>query len=103
MPREFSGIGACQEAQHIEGRYANHFAVGHNAFEFLLDFGQFFPDGGCARVHTRIIISPVYVNVFGETLRKSIEQYDDMFGPRVGGCPGSGPGDQGKNGNDPAL
>jgi hypothetical protein len=23
-----------------EGRYANYFQIGHNAFEFIIDFGQ---------------------------------------------------------------
>jgi Protein of unknown function (DUF3467) len=84
-----SGLGACQEAQQIEGRYANHFSVGHNAFEFVLDFGQFYPDGGRARVHTRIIISPSYVKAFVETLRESIKEYEDAFGPLAGACPRS--------------
>ena len=35
-----------------EGRYANLFHVGHNAFEFLLEFGQ--QDRG---IHTRIYVS----------------------------------------------
>jgi Protein of unknown function (DUF3467) len=98
-----SGLGACQEAQQIEGRYANHFSVGHNAFEFVLDFGQFYPDGGRARVHTRIIISPSYAKAFDETLRGSIEQYEDTFGKVAGARLGSGPGGRGENGDDPAL
>lgn len=28
----------------LEGRYANTFKVGHNAFEFLVDFGQVDPE-----------------------------------------------------------
>jgi hypothetical protein len=36
-----------------EGRYADFFQVGRNAFEFLLEFGQ--QDRG---IHTRIYISP---------------------------------------------
>jgi hypothetical protein len=84
-----SGLGGCQEAQQIEGRYANHFSVGHNAFEFVLDFGQYYPDAGSARVHTRIIISPSYVKAFVETLRESINEYEDAFGPLAGACPRS--------------
>ncbi len=93
-----SDLGTCLDARQIEGRYANHFSVGHNAFEFVLEFGQFFLDGGRERVHTRIIISPSYLKAFVETLRDSIAQYEDMFGPlsedrtRFGG-PGCG-GDQ---------
>lgn len=81
MNQEPSGRGACKEVHQVEGRYANHFAVGHNAFEFLLDFGQFYPDDGRAQVHTRIIISPSYFKTFVDTLRASIDQYEATFGP----------------------
>jgi Protein of unknown function (DUF3467) len=47
-----------QEADEIEGRYANYFRVGHNAFEFLFDFGQFYAESPGVRFHTRIITSP---------------------------------------------
>jgi hypothetical protein len=37
-----------------EGRYANFFQIGHNAAEFLLEFGQ--EEGRI--IHTRIYMSP---------------------------------------------
>lgn len=40
------------------GRYANYFKVGHNDVEFVLDFGQFYPDDDNAQIHTRIITNP---------------------------------------------
>ena len=43
-----------QEAGRLEGKYANYFKVGHNAFEFVLDFGQYYPANGEAQFHTRI-------------------------------------------------
>jgi len=69
------------EAGQLEGRYANYFQAGHNAFEFLLDFGQFYPESTEARFHTRIVTGPVYVRAFFETLRESIAQYEQTFGP----------------------
>jgi hypothetical protein len=36
----------------LEGRYANYFKVGHNAFEFLLDFGQLYAESREAQFHT---------------------------------------------------
>lgn len=44
-----------QDAGKLEGRYANYFKVGHNAFEFVLDFGQFYPGSEKAELCTRII------------------------------------------------
>ncbi len=73
-----------QRADQPEGRYANYFTVGHNAFEFVLVFGQFYPEGERARVHTRIVTSPSYAKAFLDTLRESIVQYEDTFGPLTG-------------------
>lgn len=64
----------------LEGRYANSFQIGHNAFEFLLDFGQVSPDCEEARFHTRIITGPVYAKALSELLRESIERYEHTFG-----------------------
>ncbi len=63
-----------------EGRYANYFEVGHNAVEFLLDFGQFYPESNQEHRHTRIITSPIYAKALLETLRESIERYEQTFG-----------------------
>jgi hypothetical protein len=65
----------------IEGRYANHFKIGHNAYEFVLDFGQYYSETGKARLCARIITNPCYVKSLFETLRESIELYEENFGP----------------------
>ena len=64
----------------LEGRYANYFTVGHNAFEFVLDFGQFYPEGAEARLHTRIVTSPIYAKALFRVLLESIERYEKTFG-----------------------
>ena len=69
-----------QTGEPFEGRYANNFQVGHNAFEFVLDFGQFYPENTEARFHTRIVTGPAYAKVLSETLRGSIDQYEQTFG-----------------------
>ncbi len=68
------------ENESLEGRYANYFKVGHNAFEFLLDFGQLYPEGKEAGLHTRIITSPIYAKALLELLRESIDRYEETFG-----------------------
>jgi hypothetical protein len=68
------------KAGQFEGRYANYFKVGHNAFEFLLDFGQFYSEHGEPQLHTRIITSPVYAKALLELLRESVERYEQAFG-----------------------
>lgn len=66
--------------EQLEGRYANYFKVGNNAFEFLLDFGQFYPEDGKAQLHTRIITSPIYAKALLQTLRESIDRHEQSFG-----------------------
>lgn len=63
-----------------EGRYANYFKVGHNALEFLLDFGQSYVGTKRARLHTRIITNPSYAKTLLETLQASIARYEQTFG-----------------------
>lgn len=69
----------------LEGRYANYFKVGHNAFEFLLDFGQFYAESQRAQLHTRIITGPIYAKALFEIFRESINQYEQTFGIIQGG------------------
>lgn len=65
----------------LEGRYANYFKVGHNAFEFLLDFGQFYlGEENHALFHSRIITPPSYAKRLLEALQNSIETYEAAYG-----------------------
>lgn len=69
-----------KDSGQLEGRYANYFKIGHNAFEFLLDFGQLYPGNGEPQLHTRIITSPTYAKALFETLQESIQYYEETFG-----------------------
>jgi Protein of unknown function (DUF3467) len=64
----------------VEGKYANYFQVGHNAFEFVIDFGQLYPDRQQQHVHTRIVTSPPYVKELLKVLKDSVQQYEKQFG-----------------------
>ena len=67
------------KGKELEGRYANYFKIGSNAYEFLLDFGQFYPENGDGLIHTRIVMSPVYAKALLQTLNDSILQYEKNF------------------------
>ena len=60
--------------------YANHFKIGHNAFEFLIDFGQYLPDDERAELSARIVTTPAYAKALLEVLQEAIEQYEKRFG-----------------------
>lgn len=63
-----------------EGRYANYFKIGHNAFEFIFDFCQKYPGKCETKLNTRIITNPNYAKAFLHTLSESIMQYEKTFG-----------------------
>lgn len=73
-------VSKSDESGSIEGRYANYFNVGHNCLEFLLDFGQFYPESDDAQMHTRIVTAPAYAKAFWGILGDSILQYERSFG-----------------------
>jgi len=76
-----NGSASARAVGEPEGRYANFFKVGHNAFEFLVDFGQLFPGTHEGHLHTRIVTSPVYVKELLETLKEAVDRYELTFGP----------------------
>jgi hypothetical protein len=64
----------------LEGQYANYFKVGHNAYEFVIDFGQYYPENDKAELYTRIITGPAYARDLLEILKDSIIQHEESFG-----------------------
>ena len=63
-----------------EGRYANYFTVGFNAFEVVLVFGQFYEGNPQPHLHTRIVTGPAYAKSLLDLFRSSLEQYERTFG-----------------------
>lgn len=69
-----------QGGHDLEGRYANYFKVGYNAFEFLIDFGQYYTEDEGLQLHTRIVTGPSYAKTLLEILKDSVSQYEVDFG-----------------------
>ncbi|MEK6784180.1 MAG: DUF3467 domain-containing protein [Nitrospirota bacterium] len=61
-------------------RYANYFEIGHNAAEFILDFGQAYSSSEERQMHTRIVTSPLYAKALFRLLEKSVERYEGVYG-----------------------
>jgi hypothetical protein len=66
-----------------EGRYANYFKIGQNAFELIIDCGQYYGDNQEPQLHTRIIMSPAYGKALCKTLQNSLEEHEKTYG-RIG-------------------
>ena len=62
------------------GQYSNHFRVGSNAVEFVVEFGQFYQDYIEPCYHTRIITSPRYAKELVDILTEAISDYESYFG-----------------------
>ena len=63
-----------------EGRYANYFEVGHNLFEFVLDFGQSGQENEPIRIYVRIITTPEGASTLSRLLEEALEKYRAAFG-----------------------
>jgi hypothetical protein len=72
---------ASSETARLEGRYANHLAVGFNAYEFIFDFGQSYSENGHAELYTRIITCPDIAKELLKMLKESVAQYEEQYGP----------------------
>jgi hypothetical protein len=64
-----------EPVENPDARYANYFEVGHNAFEFLLEFGQMY-DGEPASIHTRIVTGPYYAKAFLALFQAAMDAFD---------------------------
>jgi hypothetical protein len=62
------------------GRYANHFSIGRNEFEFVLECSQHYHESDVEPV-ARIITSPAYAKALEGMLRSAIAAYESQYGP----------------------
>ena len=69
-----------EEPSNLEGRYANCFKVGYNAFELVIDFGQISGSAERARLTSRIVTNPRSAKALHEILGQSLEEYERTFG-----------------------
>lgn len=60
--------------------YANYFEVGHNAFEFLIDFGQVDPQSGDVNFSSRIAVGPAQAKIFASLMEDAVRQFEDQHG-----------------------
>lgn len=65
----------------LEGRYSNYFKIGHNAFEFVIDFGQHYNNSeNKGQFHTRIVTNPTYAKALCRLFQDAIAQYELTYG-----------------------
>ena len=70
----------------VEARYANHFQVGYNEYEFIFDFKQFHPGQGNHQGDStqvpivRIVMGPPFAKALLATLQRAVAVYEDLHG-----------------------
>jgi hypothetical protein len=67
-------------ADKLIGHYSNYFQIGHNAFEFVFDFGQYYEDAKQAEICLRIVTGPIFAKQFLKLLEQAVDQFEDSFG-----------------------
>jgi hypothetical protein len=70
-----------QHFDSTEGKYANYFQIGHNAVEFIVEFGQLYSDATVPLLHTRIITTPPYAKTLLKLLQEALAEHEAQFGP----------------------
>jgi hypothetical protein len=63
-----------------EAKYSNYAEIGHNAYEFVFDFGQVWCEGVPAGVYVRVVTSPDTAQRLYETLYAALSEYRVAFG-----------------------
>jgi hypothetical protein len=71
---------SADDRPHIIAGYANYFEVGHNAFEFLIDFGQIDPQSGAIRINSRLAVGPTHAKLFARLIGGAVTQYETQYG-----------------------
>jgi hypothetical protein len=61
--------------------YANYCEVGHNAFEFLIDYGQVRIEADGVDIHARIVTGPVQAKLFAQLLSEAVARFETDHGP----------------------
>jgi hypothetical protein len=69
-------LGSGDLKEPLEGKFANFFRVGHNVYEFVIEFGQVYQAEEEPRMHTRIVTSPAYAHELVEILQRALREYE---------------------------
>ena len=69
-----------EKHKRIRTIYSNVVRIGHSPYEFMLDFGQFQPEGKRAFMDVRIITSPPHAKAILKALKDNIAGYEEKYG-----------------------
>ena len=63
-----------------DGTYANLSLISHSQAEFILDFARIVPGMPKAKVHSRVIMTPMALKALQANITANLERYEKMHG-----------------------
>ena len=67
-------------AAEAEGIYSNLAIITHSNAEFVIDFTRILPGIPKAKVHARVVMTPVHAKLLLNALRDNIDKFERKFG-----------------------
>ena len=64
----------------LDATYANFAAITHTTSEIIIDFARILPNTPRAKVHARIITTPMHAKLLLRALSENLEKYEAQFG-----------------------
>ena len=69
-----------EDSNGLKGTYADRVRIGHSAYKFVFDFGQYNAEAQKPIFYTRVIMGIDNAKDFLETFERSIRQYEVEYG-----------------------
>ncbi len=66
--------------QDLDAIYSNFVLITHSPSEIVLDFAKLLPNVPKAKVHARIIMTPMNAKLLHQALGQNLEKFEDKFG-----------------------
>lgn len=66
--------------EQAEGTYSNLAIISHSQAEFIIDFTRVLPGNPKAKVHSRIIMTPVHAKMLSMALADNIAKFESQNG-----------------------
>jgi len=64
----------------LDATYANIALITHSASEIIVDFGRVLPNVPKAKVHARIILTPMNAKMLYRALGENLDKFESKFG-----------------------
>jgi hypothetical protein len=64
----------------LDAIYANFAMITHSASEIIIDFARVLPNTPKAKVHARIITTPLHAKLLLRALKDNLEKYEAQYG-----------------------